>query len=101
MSEPARGSGSPTAVTIFGRTYHLLGEDGDYMEEIAAVVDHKMREAAEATGSPDTVKVAVLASLNLADDYLKACRGGTSLETQEVRRRLDRMVALLDEALAG
>ena len=70
---------------------------------MASVVDQKMQEAATATGTPDTLKVAILASLNIADDYLKACRGGTSRESREskeMRRRLDRMVTLLDDALA-
>lgn len=100
MAERTPETAGSTVVTIYGRTYNLKGEDGEYMEELAAVVDQKMREAAEATGTPDTLKVAVLASLNIADDYLKACRSGASGENKEVRRRLDRMVTLLDESLA-
>jgi cell division protein ZapA len=102
MPEPTkpRTEGS-TAVTIFGRTYHLRG-DGDhaYLTELAGIVDRKMSEVAEATGTADTLKVAILASLNIADDYLKAGRGGAASGDAAPEKRLARMVALLDEALA-
>jgi len=90
-----------TAVTIFGRTYHLRGEgDSEYLVELADLVDRKMREVAEATGTADTLKVAILASLNIADDYLKAGRNGIVSGDEAPGKRLARMVALLDEALA-
>jgi len=90
-----------TAVTIFGRTYHLRGDgDGEYLVELADIVDRKMREVAEATGTADTLKVAILASLNIADDYLKAGRDGLVSGDAGREERLARMVALLDEALA-
>ena len=90
-----------TAVTIFGRTYHLRGEgDSEYLIELADIVDRKMREVAEATGTADTLKVAILASLNIADDYLKASREGVASGDAAPEKRLARMVALLDEALA-
>ena len=70
--------GDATAVTIFGQTYHLRGGDDEtYLTHLAAHVDRKMREVAEATGTADTLKVAVLAALNIADDSLQA-RGGRS-----------------------
>lgn len=104
MSRQAAEEG-PTPVAIYGRTYHLRGsENGDYLTELAAVVDGKMREAADATGTADTLKVAILACLNLADECLRARRGGPFPEVPEVDaetdRRLARMISMLDEALA-
>jgi len=98
-----------TAVQILGRSYRLRG-DGDpaYLAELAELVDGKMREVEAATGTVDTLKVAILASLNLADDYRKASRGVPASRRSRTRdaeedhdRRLDRMVALLDEALGA
>ncbi len=67
-------------VDIFGQSYNLRGEgDNTYINELAAYVDKIMREISESTGTVDTVKVAILASLNIADDYLslkKASSGG-------------------------
>jgi cell division protein ZapA len=99
--EPKDGERS-TPVTIYGRTYHLRGDgDSDYLHELAAIVDLKMREVAEATGTADTLKVAILAALNIADESLEARRPGKSRKriAGETDRRLARLVTLLDEVL--
>jgi len=89
-----------TPVTIFGRTYHLRGEgDPAYLAELAADVDRRMKEVADATGTADTLKVAILAALNIADERFQAGRAGTPRLTGEDEARLDRLVALLDEVL--
>ncbi len=92
-----------TEVTIFGRTYHLRGaEDGDYLQELAGIVDGKMREVADATGTADTLKVAILASLNLADDYLKARDGADGNEDDPgAAKTLTELTTRLEQALAG
>ena len=91
--------GQPTAVTIFGRTYHLRGaNDSGYLVELASIVDERMRAVSEGTGTADTLKVAILAALNLADDYLEASRKPAKPATE---KRLARLVTLLDEALVG
>jgi cell division protein ZapA len=96
------GGDEPTPVTIYGRTYHLRGgDDPSYLQELASIVDAKMREVAEATGTADTLKVAILASLNIADEYFGAGRRGSASRDVDGERRLARMVTLLDETLAG
>ncbi|MHC4429162.1 MAG: cell division protein ZapA, partial [Planctomycetota bacterium] len=53
--------GEATAVTIYGQTYHLRGgEDRTYLTDLASLVDRRMREVVETTGTADTLKVAVL-----------------------------------------
>ena len=91
-----------TTVTIYGRSYHLRGGgDPEYLTHLAALVDRKMREVAGATGTADTLKVAILGALNLADDALQG-RGadGARKWTDEDDGRVRRMIELLDEALA-
>lgn len=97
----AEGKATEAAtVKIFGQTYHLRGtEDEAYLNELASLVDRQMREVVEATETADTLKVAVLAALNIADDYLQARRGNEVPLDPETDRRLARMVTLLDEAL--
>jgi cell division protein ZapA (FtsZ GTPase activity inhibitor) len=62
-----------------------------------------MREVESATGTADTLRIAILASLNLADDYMKVSRGSGARTAKamgaESNRRLTRMVTMLDEAL--
>jgi cell division protein ZapA len=94
------GEEGSTPVTILGRTYRLRGSgDPGYLAELAELVDGKMREIESATGTADTLKIAILASLNIADDYRKASRGDPADGT--IEPRLARLVDLLDEALDG
>ena len=87
----------PTAVTIFGRTYSLRGEgDPAHLAQLAGEVDRRMREIANATGTADTLKVAILTALNIAEENLRNQRAGVA---DDAREALDRMVRLLDEAL--
>ena len=89
-----------TSVTIYGRVYDLRGgEDRAYLQTLASIVDSKMREVAEATGTADTLKVAILASLNLADEYLQASEAAPGTN-REASKRLAQLVTRLDEALA-
>jgi cell division protein ZapA len=99
---PEDQSGGATAVAIFGQTYHLRGgDDGAYLTDLASHVDRRMREVVEATGTADTLKVAILAALNIADESFQA-RGGRSAPIMgSSDPRLARMITLLDEALAG
>ncbi len=101
MSDELSTQPEATPVTIFGRTYNLRGnEDGVYLEELASLVDQKMREVAEATGTADSLKVAILASLNIADEYLQTGREGASPTRGAGDKRLGRLVTLLEDALA-
>lgn len=56
-------------VEIFDQAYNLRGSDADYILKLAEYVDTKMRAVAEATNTIDTVRLAVLAALNIADEY--------------------------------
>jgi cell division protein ZapA len=56
-------------VEIFDQAYNLRGSDPEYILKLAEYVDAKMRAVAEATNTIDTVRLAVLAALNIADEY--------------------------------
>jgi cell division protein ZapA len=56
-------------VEIFDQAYNLRGSDPEYIMKLAEYVDSKMRAVAEATNTIDTVRLAVLAALNIADEY--------------------------------
>jgi cell division protein ZapA len=59
-------------VQIFGQTYALKpGPDPGYVEKLAAFVDSQMTEVSRSTGAVDSVRVAVLAALNIADECLR------------------------------
>jgi len=56
-------------VEIFGQTYAVRGgEDPGYVERLAEYVDERMKEVSRTSGAVDSVRIAVLAALNLADE---------------------------------
>ena len=60
---------SSVRVEIFDQAYNLRGSDPEYILKLAEYVVAKMRALAEATYTIDTVRLAVLAALNIADEY--------------------------------
>ena len=60
---------SSVRVEIFDQAYNLRGSDPEYILKLAEYVDTKMRAVAEATNTIDTVRLAVLAALNIADEF--------------------------------
>lgn len=86
-------------VAIFGRTYKVRAdEDGSYIEELARYVDTKMRTLAESSGTSDPLKIAVLAALNIADEFFKLEQGQKSGEA-EIAATTEELLKALDESL--
>ena len=69
-SDGPGGAPTPDAVSveIYDQIYNLRGTDDAYIQQIAALVDAKMRAVAAHGGTADSLRVAVLAALNIADD---------------------------------
>ncbi len=57
-----------TTVSIYDQTYHLTGQNPAHIRRLAALVDSKMRAVAAQGRTVDSLRVAVLAALNLADE---------------------------------
>lgn len=89
-------STTTTEVEIFGAVYHVRGEkDGAYLQELAQLVDGKMREVAGHVSTVDTAKIAILAALNLADELYQF-----RLQQEGERVKIEEKVAELTGALA-
>jgi len=59
-------------VEIFGQSYAVrAGAEPGYVEQLAAYVDEKMRETGRTSGAVDSVRIAVLSALNIADEYFR------------------------------
>ena len=94
----APASGGSVRVEIFDQIYNLRGSDADYIIQLADYVDGKMRAVSEQTATVDSVRLAVLAALNIADEYHLLKR---RLETPspEARQRATKLASALDEVL--
>jgi cell division protein ZapA len=59
-------------IEIYGQKYRIRvkgDEDEKYIGRLTSHVDQKMREIGEKSRSVDPFKIAVLAALNIADEY--------------------------------
>ena len=90
-----------TEVEIFGSVYKVRGsDDGEQLQELAAIVDRKMREIAGQVATVDTAKIAILAALNLADELVQTRRLQEG-ERVEIQERVTALTGELSEALQG
>jgi cell division protein ZapA len=95
MKTHANGS---VRVEIFDQVYNLRGSDAEYIMRLAEYVDGKMRAVSEQTATVDSVRLAVLAALNIADEYhLLKLRMETP--SPDTRQRASKLASALDEVL--
>ena len=79
-------SWKPDAAAI-GQTYTVkAGADPGYVEELAAHVDAQMHEVSKTAGAVDSVRVAVLAALNIADECFRLRRQVREADEKAARR---------------
>lgn len=92
-------NGNSVRVEIFDQAYNLRGSDADYIARLAEYVDTKMRLVAEQTATIDTMRLAVLAALNIADEYHLLKRKYDSV-SNDLTSRKNLLDAALEEVLA-
>jgi cell division protein ZapA len=85
-------------VEIFDQVYNLRGSDADYILKLAEYVDGKMRAVSEQTATVDSVRLAVLAALNIADEYHLLKRRLDTV-SPEARQRASKLASALDDVL--
>jgi len=87
-------------VEIFGQTYNLRGRgDAGYLRALAAHVDGRMREISEATRTVDTLKLAVLTALNIADECFQLRRDRGEGAQREWSEKAGQFADMLDRFL--
>jgi cell division protein ZapA len=89
------------SVEINGMRYPIRSHlDAGYIADLAAYVEQKMRLAAQESPAGDSLKIAVLAALNIADECFRAREEGTAQRTG-VTQRARELEQVLDLALAA
>lgn len=87
-------------VEIFGQTYRVTaGAEPGYVEQLAAHVDSEMRQVSRHAGAVDSVRVAVLAALNIADEVFRL-RGQAGEAGASLQKRAARLAEELGSALS-
>jgi cell division protein ZapA len=91
--------GDKVHVEIFGQSYTLrAGAEPGHIEKVAAYVDQQMREMSQAAGAVDSVRIAVLAALNIADECFRLKTAVHDAEGK-AEQRADRLARELSAAL--
>jgi len=94
---------SVVQVQILGQQLSIRGEaDQDYIVGVAGYVDRKMREITEKLPVASLSKVAILASLNIADELFKerASRERDDESHTDRKARLEAVLDRLDQVLS-
>jgi len=94
------GKSDSISVEIFGQTYNVRGGEGDpnYLAELARFVDCRMREVAGQVATVDPMKIAILAALNIADEFSRyrkereSAAGSWIEKTEELSARLTKVI---------
>jgi cell division protein ZapA len=87
-------------IEIYDQSYNLKGAlDEEYVADLARYVDGKMRAVGQSARTADTLRVAVLAALNIADELHALQKRHTEMQTQ-LRGRAERCLAAVEQTLA-
>lgn len=98
---PTHPESRVVSVEIAGQRYPIRSAlDATYVAQLAAYVDEKMRLAARETTGGDTLKVAVLAALNVADELFRA-RAAEGSVTHHWQHKAEELERLVDELIGA
>jgi cell division protein ZapA len=86
-------------IEIHGQRYPIRSSlDPEYVARLARYVDQRMRAAADSTHSGDSLQLAILAALNIADELFR-CRDVSRERDGELAERAGELERLLDRVL--
>jgi cell division protein ZapA len=106
-SELAAQAAGAVVVEIYGQVYQLRGTDTAHIEKLAGIVDTKMRAVSAHGATVDSLRVAVLAALNIADELTALRARFDTLNSavaqthtlQTMRSRAGSLAGMLDAVL--
>ncbi len=86
-------------VEIYNQTYNIRSDgDSEYITQLAEFVDNRMREISSGTLTVDSLKVAILAALHIADELHRLKRLHEQADTQLASRSAE-CAEMLDRLL--
>jgi cell division protein ZapA len=98
LSQSNGNGANSVRVEIYDQAYNLRGTDAEYIHKLAEYVDSKMRAVASQTATVDSLRLAVLAALNIADEYTVLKRKYDAI-AGDLTKRTTNLTDALDEVL--
>ena len=87
-------------IEILGREYNVKSDEGEErIKKIAEYVNQKIKEIAEGAKTLSTINVAILAALNIADDYFKVVEDRNHF-TRAVKNKSGQLIAMIDSKIS-
>ena len=87
-------------VEVFGQRLGLRADgDVERLQELARFVDQRMREVADRASSVDTVRIAILTAINIADELYKERETDQDARQREFENQAERLVRKLEKVL--
>lgn len=87
------------AVKILGREFLVKSdpENEGYIDQIADYLNSKISEILETTNTSESLKVLVLAAMNIVDDYFSAKKEKENMEDHS--GKINKLIDLIDSSL--
>lgn len=104
-AELAAQESGAVVVEIYDQVYQLRGTDPAHIHRLADLVNAKMRAVSTHSSTVDSLRVAVLAALNIADELLAlrarndSLAGSMTQSQTTMRTRAGSLSGMLDEVL--
>lgn len=91
---------------IYDSDYIITGEASEeYIGKVASYVDFRMKELSKVFPQASSIKLAILAAVNISDELFQIKNSNTSLQNPElppqVEERTRKLIDLIDKSLTG
>ena len=84
-------------VRILGQDLSVISDSGDeHVENVIRYVSEKVKEAGKAAGSKNALNIAILAALNIADEYLRMM-GVKENSYSQLESRSEQLIHLIND----
>ncbi|MBA4421962.1 MAG: cell division protein ZapA [Syntrophus sp. (in: bacteria)] len=84
-------------VKILGQELSVVSDSGDdHVAEVIRFVSDKVEEAGKTAGSKNALNIAILAALNIADEYLRVMGAKENIYSQ-LESRSEQMIHLIND----
>jgi cell division protein ZapA len=88
-------------VEILGREYVVKSDEGEErVKKIAAYVNQKIKEISESTKTVSTLNAAILAAMNIANDYYQIMEEKKDYR-QDYVSKAEHLIAMIDDRIKG
>jgi cell division protein ZapA len=84
-------------VRMLGQDLSVISDSGDeHVENVIRYVSEKVEEAGKAAGSKNALNIAILAALNIADEYLRM-KGVKENIYSQLESRSEQLIHLIND----